>query len=223
MDPIPETLVLWSDPHILVVNKPPGLLSIPDGYDPSLPHLQSILEPHFGRLWIVHRLDRWTSGVVILARDPSAHQHLNTQFQEHTVLKLYHALVAGRPPWEDKIIDLPLRPDGDRKHRTVIDPAGGKPAQTELRVLHRYNTYTLLEATPRTGRTHQVRAHLSAEGFPVIADPLYGDPSHPAHHALPRLGLHASSLSLQHPHTEEPVHYEPPYPDDFEAALSLRP
>ena len=215
MEPNPETLLLYADPSLLAINKPAGLLSLPDGYDSSLPHLRSILEPTFGRLWIVHRLDRETSGIIVLARSADAHRHLNTQFQEHRVSKRYHALVLGQPPWENLLVDDPLRPDGDRRHRTVVDPARGKSAISKLKVLRRFDGYSLLEVAPRTGRSHQIRAHLKHAGYPILADPLYGDPTNPCHTLLPRLALHALSLTLIHPKTEESVKFEAPYPKDF--------
>ena len=199
----PEQLLLWSDNSLLAVNKPSGLLTLPDGYDKTLPHLRSILEPTYGHLWIVHRLDRETSGIIVLARTADAHRFLNTLFQEKQASKLYNALVVGQPPWENITINASLRPDGDRRHRTVVDPVQGKPATTDLVVIHRYEAYSLLDVTPRTGRTHQIRAHLRHIGYPIIADPLYRDPTHPCHALLPRLGLHARSLTLIHPETKE--------------------
>ncbi len=206
---------MWSDDSLLAINKPSGMLTLPDGYDKTLPHLRSILEPSFGRIWIVHRLDRDTSGIIVLARSADAHRHLNTQFQENRASKIYHALVQDHPPWDEQIIDVPLRPDGDRRHRTVVDPLKGKSAITELRVLRRLDGYSLLEVSPQTGRSHQIRAHLKYAGYPILADPLYGDPAHPCHTLLPRLGLHALSLALVHPKTEETMKFEAPYPQDF--------
>jgi RluA family pseudouridine synthase len=211
----PEQLILWSDDSLLAVNKPSGMLTLPDGYDRNLPHLRSVLEPTYGRLWIVHRLDRDTSGIILLARSAGAHRHLNTQFQENRISKLYHALVLGQPPWENLTINDPLRPDGDRRHRTVVDPVKGKSATTKLRVLRRFDSYSLLGVAPLTGRTHQIRAHLKHVGYPILADPLYGDPAHPCHTLLPRLGLHALSLTLVHPETKETMTFEAPYPQDF--------
>ena len=217
LSPIP---ILYSDDVLLVIDKPAGLPSLPDGYDPAAPHVRSLLEPHFGRLWIVHRLDRGTSGVLLLARSAEAHRALNTQFDQRQVSKIYHALVNGIPDWEAKTVDLPLRTDVGHKHRTAIDPARGKPAVTHLRVLERFADYTLVEAIPETGRTHQIRSHLAAVGYPLLADALYGSSpvvNIPA--IMPRLGLHARELVLSHPVLHSILHFEAPYPEDFVLAL----
>ncbi|OGO16762.1 MAG: hypothetical protein A2Z14_05575 [Chloroflexi bacterium RBG_16_48_8] len=215
----PEQLLLWCGASLVAANKPSGLLTLPHGYDPSLPHLRSVLEPTFGRLWIVHRLDRETSEIVVLARTADAYQHLNTQFQEKRAFKVYHALVAGQPPWENTTITNPLHSDSDRRHRTVVDPLKGRSAVTELRVLRRFEGYSLLEAAPLSGRTHQIRAYLKHIGYPILADPLYGDRTHLSHNLLQRLGLHALSLTLIHPKTKETMIFEAPYPHDFSSML----
>ena len=129
-----EIPILYKDEAILVIDKPAGLLSLTDGYDRSLPHLTSLLAPRFGQLWIVHRLDRDTSGVLLLARSAEAHHDLNDQFRERRVEKVYQALVTPAPAWEMTTADFPLRKDGDRQHRTVVDPQRGKPALTDFEV-----------------------------------------------------------------------------------------
>jgi tRNA pseudouridine32 synthase/23S rRNA pseudouridine746 synthase len=230
----PPDFVLWYDDAILVVNKPPGLLTLPDGYEPGLPYLASILEPRFGRLWIVHRLDKETSGVLVLARSPEAHSRLNNQFALHKILKIYHAICVGNPDWDERAVNLALLTDGDRKHRTVITAHRGKTSVTHLQVLERFCAYVLIEAIPETGRTHQIRAHLAATGFPVSGDALYGSGEgiflskvKPGYHPgkapekpiLGRLGLHACSLRFTHPLTGKEVKFEAPYPPDFETAL----
>lgn len=190
--------ILYSDDSILVIDKPAGLHTLPDGYDLSLPHVRSLLEPDYGRLWIVHRLDRETSGVLVLARTAAAHRSLNTQFEQHQVRKVYHALVAGNPTWQETTLNMPLRSNVGHRHRTAVDPLRGKPALTHLRVLERYEHTALLEATPETGRTHQIRVHLAAIGHPIVGDELYGgDPSSAGLH------LHALSLEITHPVTDE--------------------
>ena len=239
----PEVQILWSDTHLVVVSKPAGLPSLPDGYEPQAPHLKSLLEPDFGRLWIVHRLDRDTSGVVVLARSANDHRALNTQFARRETAKIYHALVAGIPDWQEKDVRLALRPDGDRQHRTIIDPRQGKPAHTHLRLLERYASslprggvsaprgWALLEATPTTGRTHQLRAHLSALGLPILGDRLYGGSDlalsqlkagvRQERPLLTRLALHAWSLTIRHPSQGELLTFTASYPKDLQVALRL--
>jgi RluA family pseudouridine synthase len=215
-----EISVLHADEVLLVVSKPAGLLSLPDGYDPALPHLRSLLEPAWGRLWIVHRLDRDTSGVLALARSAEAHRALSLQFQKRRTEKIYHALVWGLPAWDEITLEMPLRPNTGRRKRTAVDETRGLPARTEVRVLRRMEVRALVEARPRTGRRHQIRAHLYAAGHPVVGDPLYGRGSPLQIPGLSRLGLHAYSLGLQHPRTGRFVTFQAPYPPDFEQALS---
>jgi len=234
MNQVPDIQILFCDSTLLVVNKPSGLSTLPDGYDPALPHIKSVLEQPSGRLWIVHRLDKDTSGVLLLARSAKAHRSLNTQFEQHLVLKLYHALVSGNPDWEEKSINLPLKPNGDRRHRTVIDLGHGKPALTNLKVLERFGPYCLVEAVPQTGRTHQIRAHLSSEGLTIIGDLLYGDRKSTflsdlekmSRHEIDKqvthftgMGLHARSLEFTHPDSGQRLKFEAPYPDWWHVAL----
>jgi len=220
-----SSMILWADEALLAVDKPAGLPSLPDGYHKGAPYLRSVLEPVYGRLWTVHRLDKWTSGVVVLARTAQAHRELNTQFQEHTVGKLYHALVSGVPVWDEKLLDAPLLADGDRHHRTVIDPPRGKPASTHFRRLECFTVCALVEAAPRTGRTHQIRAHLAHLGHPILADELYGGKEQDHfvgridNPPIARLALHARSLQIAHPVTGEAMIFTAPYPPDFQAAL----
>ncbi len=219
----PESMLIYSDEALLVVNKPAGLLSIPDGYDPKLPYLARLLEPQFGRLWVVHRLDRETSGVILFGRSAEAHRDLNLQFDRREISKTYHALVEGVVEKDWQSIALPLRINVGSKHRTVVDPVDGRPAVTELDVINRFAQHTLVAAHPRTGYTHQIRAHLFSAGHPVLFDPLYG-PGRSAElteqiSPVARLALHAFRISLNHPTTGEPVIFEAGYPDDFHQML----
>jgi tRNA pseudouridine32 synthase/23S rRNA pseudouridine746 synthase len=215
MSLIPE--ILDCDEALLVVNKPAGLLSIADGYDPLKPHLRTNLEPQYGRLWIVHRLDKDTSGVIILARTAAAHRTLNIQFSQNQVEKSYLAIVSGVPTWDEKIVDLPLRSGTGRRKRTRVDEQRGKAAITVYRLLARFPTHALVEARPKTGRTHQIRVHLYSLGYPVLSDPLYGE-GIPSEH-IQRQALHAQSVSIQHPLAGRRVTYTAPIPGDMAAAL----
>ncbi len=210
--------LLYCDADLLAINKPPGLRTLPDGYDASLPHIRSLLEPQYGRLWIVHRLDKDTSGALLLARSADAHRVLNDQFAAGRVEKVYHALIIGTPAWQEQRVELPLRPNGDRRHRTVVDQERGKPALTELNRLELFEEHALIEARPRTGRAHQIRAHLAALGFPILGDVLYaGRGAEVAW--MRRPALHARSLRFLHPANLAELFIQAPYPQDFEAAV----
>ncbi|MCJ7624931.1 MAG: RluA family pseudouridine synthase [Anaerolineaceae bacterium] len=147
-------LIIWSDEHLIAVNKPPGLLTIPDGYKPELPHLVGLLKDKFGKVFIVHRLDKPTSGVIIFARSMLAHKNINIQFQKRSVSKVYHAIISGKPEWDRHTIDIPLLVNGDRKHRTVINREKGKSAKTDVKIIEPFRNYSLLEARPFSGYTH---------------------------------------------------------------------
>ncbi len=211
-------LIIYSDEAILVVNKPVGLLCLQDGYDKSIPHLSTVLAPEYGRIWIVHRLDRETSGVMVVARTAEAHRSLNDQFKNRQVTKHYHALVTGAPPWEEKELDVLLRKDGDRQHRTTIDPRG-KPSHSSFKVVERFHGVTLIDAAPHTGYTHQIRAHMAFLGFPLLGDTLYGAPSDVAQPVIHRVALHALHITFIHPATLTPTTFSASYPVDFASAI----
>jgi tRNA pseudouridine32 synthase / 23S rRNA pseudouridine746 synthase len=222
----PQIDLLWCDEVLLAVNKPAGLLTIPDGYNPTLPHLAGLLEAQFGRIWVVHRLDKDTSGVILFARNADVHRELNVQFANRETCKTYHAIVVGEPGWQETEVCLPLTVNGDRGHRTIIDPRQGKSAETHLSVLERYVGFSLVIAEPHTGYTHQIRAHLAAIGLPILRDPLYRSlrPLTPAqiqaarimdHLPIRRTALHAFRLSFTHPITHLRQEIEAPEPEDF--------
>jgi tRNA pseudouridine32 synthase / 23S rRNA pseudouridine746 synthase len=210
-------IVLYQDESLLTVNKPAGLPTLPDGYNRAAPCLIDLLKQQFDQVWVVHRLDRDTSGVIVFARTAEVHRALNIALDSREVHKVYHAVVCGTPEWDEYVINLPLRPDGDRRHRTVIDRANGKLAVTRVRVLERFVQHTLIEARPETGRTHQIRAHLAALDLPLVGDVLYRSTDTTL---LPRTALHAYSIEFTHPGTHEWLQLSAPYPEDFAAALA---
>lgn len=225
-----QDFLLYSDDALLAINKPAGLRTIADGYNSSLPHLAGLLNQAYGKVWVVHRLDKDTSGVLLFARSAEAHRAMNTQFEQRQTHKTYHAIVIGMPEWEDISIDLPLQIDGDRKHRTIINHQTGKAAETSALVLERLGVFTLLAARPHTGYTHQIRAHLAAVGLPLLADPLYKSlqpetqTSRTAAAIAPtlpvkRMALHAFEISFTHPVGGEALTLQAPYPEDFQQTV----
>ena len=211
---------LYQDPDLLLINKPSGLLSIQDGYDPDLPHLRRILEPVFGELWIVHRLDKETSGVMVLARNPDMHRHLNQCFHDRLITKTYHGLVIPTPDWRSQEITLPLKVNADRQHRTRVNQTAGKAAHSICAVLDILPCGVLLKIEIRTGITHQIRAHLRAIELALLGDILYNAGLPPQPFLVPRVMLHARSLAFKHPSTGEVLQVTAPYPEDFRNAYT---
>jgi RluA family pseudouridine synthase len=231
--------VLFRDEDILVVDKPAGYLSVPDRYDPEEPVVAAALvrdkTVKEGELLVVHRLDKDSSGVLLFALNAEAHRLLSLAFETRSVKKSYRALIRGAPPWEETSCDYPLRPDGDKQHRTVIDGGHGKPSVTRFKLVANYGPYSLVEAEPETGRTHQIRVHLAALGFPIVADPLYGDGKalylssfkrgwrgdpRAERPLLARTALHAATLELKHPRSGEALVFEAPLPKDLRATIT---
>jgi RluA family pseudouridine synthase len=209
--------ILFEDSDLLVVDKSAGLPVLPDGWEPAAPYLVNLLQAKYGKLWIVHRLDKFTSGVLLLARNASAHRSLNIQFEHRQVTKKYRAILVGVPGWNEIRASHPLRQNSGHSHRTVVDLKNGKLAFTSFHVIRSSSRHTLVEASPETGRTHQIRAHASALGFPILADNLY---SAPPTHFIPRIALHAFSLEIIHPVNLQPLTFSASYPPDFQAAIS---
>lgn len=213
--PVP---VLYEDDDVLVVDKPAGLTVHPaPGY--SGPTLVNAVVAHLSRFdaaaarpGIVHRLDKNTSGVMVVARHPAALAKVAEQFKKHTVKKVYIALVRGKLSPATGVIEAPIgRDSGDRTKMAVSPESRGRHARTVYRVVQYLPKHTLLEAMPETGRTHQIRVHLAAIGHPVFGDAVYGQKSP----VLPRQFLHAHQLGFYLPSNGQWREFESPLPADL--------
>jgi 23S rRNA pseudouridine1911/1915/1917 synthase len=228
---IPLT-VLFEDEHLLVIDKQAGLV-----IHPSPGHSEGTLvnalrfraslpdDGDWRRPGIVHRLDKDTSGVLVVAKQAKAREHLIAQFKRHTIERRYHALVVGHPPLETTYDTLYGRHPVARKRFTSrVD--SGKNAVTHIRTVERMHGSALIACHLDTGRTHQIRVHLSEAGFPVLADTTYGRPSRDpklieAARLIGRQALHASVLGFEHPNTGEFLRFETALPQVFNRAIAL--
>ena len=227
--------VVYEDEDLLVVNKPAGLVVHPAAGTPS-GTLANALAFHFRQLstragamrpGIVHRLDRDTSGLIVVAKNEAAHEHLADQFRAREVFKSYVALVHGRVTEESGRVERAIARDPRNRTRMAV-VVGGRPALSLYRVRRRFDRFTLLDVEIKTGRTHQIRVHLQWLKHPVVGDPVYGggrdntitDPRLRARlKALNRQFLHAEQLGFRHPRTNEPLRFTAPLPDELAALL----
>lgn len=206
----PRPPVIYEDENVLVINKPAGLLSMAKGEYCPEPTLEN-----YGLL--VHRLDRDTSGVVILAKNPETQKLLRKQFQNRKTHKTYYAVVEGHPKLAEAMIDLPIARNLKRPTTFQVDQ-NGKPSQTYYRVVRQNAKYSLLELKPTTGRTHQLRVHLRYLGTPILGDPVYGNGDISEHDRQKnRLYLHAGALEITIPGKNggERRTFESPLPASF--------
>ncbi|MBK8576436.1 MAG: RNA pseudouridine synthase [Elusimicrobia bacterium] len=188
--------VLYQDARVIAVHKPAGQLVIPGRGDSDILCLKDEMAAGLGGpVFVVHRIDRETSGIVLFAKDPDAHRFLCAAFEKQAVKKEYWAAVLGSPSPAEGFVASPLRAFGSG--RMGPDPLG-KPSRTEYSTVARWPGGALLAVRPVTGRRHQIRAHLAERGHPILGDPLYGPPPRPVGGA-PRLLLHARALLFPHP------------------------
>jgi 23S rRNA pseudouridine1911/1915/1917 synthase len=243
--PQPENIpldILYEDDHLAVINKPPGMV-----VHPAKGHwagtLAAALQFHFDQLstaggasrpGIVHRLDRDTSGAIVVAKTDPAHVRLAEQFENREVEKEYFAIVAGAPSCDRDLIDLPVGAHPYQREKMAIrhDHVTSRAAQTFYEVAERFDGFSALSVLPKTGRTHQIRLHLVSIGCPVLCDRLYGgraeitrgelsrDASDVAV-LLDRQALHAQRLKLRHPVTGESMQWIAPLPADIEGVLAV--
>lgn len=189
--------VIHRDDHILVINKPAGLLSVPGKADHMSDCVARYMAQRFDGALIVHRLDMATSGIMVLAMNAAAQRHLGLQFERRHTEKSYIADVAGAPQRDRGTIDKPLRCDWPNRPRQIVDFDQGKNAVTHWEVMARHDGYSRLRLTPVTGRSHQLRVHMLDLGHPIIGDRLYAPDE--VFTMGSRLHLHAEKLSLFHP------------------------
>jgi 23S rRNA pseudouridine1911/1915/1917 synthase len=242
--PAPEEIpldILYEDDSLAAINKPPGMVVHP-GKGNWRGTLTSALQFHFDQLssvggptrpGIVHRLDRDTSGVIVVAKDDRAHKALADQFEARTVSKEYLAIVAGMPDRDRDTIDLPIGPHPRQREKMAVrhDDSRSRPAHSFYEVTARFDGFASLRILPKTGRTHQIRVHLAAVGYPVLCDRAYGGRAvltrgelrrQPDDETvlLDRQALHAARLRLAHPVTGAPLEFAAPLPDDMRLVLA---
>lgn len=226
----PEPLmVLYEDDAYLVIEKPAGVAMHPGSGHWTGTILNAVLH-HFeasgqGLMrWpgLVHRLDKDTSGLVVIAKTPAAHRSLSAQFAQHTITRTYHAIVMGVPDATRAVIEVAIGRDRRNPMRISPDSARLRRASTRLELIEQYgNTSSLLRLSPQTGRTHQLRVHLGAMGHPIVGDPLYASPEQRAveKRAGTRLMLHASGLGFLHTETGSQRSFESALPPEMQALM----
>jgi 23S rRNA pseudouridine1911/1915/1917 synthase len=227
--------ILFEDEDLLVLNKPPGLVVHPAAGHEEHTLVNALLHHCRGQLsgiggvarpGIVHRLDKDTSGCLVVAKNDATHLALATQFAQRHVQKLYHALVCGEMKVSSGEIRAAIARHPNHRKRMAVSDGSGRDAWTTYRVLRRAPAATLVEAELHTGRTHQIRVHFHHLGFPLVGDPIYGKRQNirlteSTGYAAPRQMLHASNLTFVHPRTAEAMRFEASLPNDFREALTV--
>jgi 23S rRNA pseudouridine1911/1915/1917 synthase len=229
--------IVFEDDALVVVNKPPGMVVHPaPGHDHgtlvnALLHHCKSLSGIGGeeRPGIVHRLDKDTSGLLLVAKHDRSHRHLSEQLRDRTLSRHYLALVQGRPPTEQGTIDAPIGRHPQHRQKMAVVEAHGRAARTHYQVRESWGALSLLQLSLETGRTHQIRVHLAHIGRPIIGDPVYGTnvvslPRYPALErwlrAFPRQVLHARELQFTHPETGETMTFSALLPDDLATLMT---
>lgn len=218
--------IIFEDGCLLVINKPAGIV-----VHPAAGHYQDTLVnallyhtkklSDLGGLWkpgIVHRLDKDTSGLLVIAKDNKTHRHLAEQFKQHLVKKVYLAIVQGEVEHDQGVVEVPLSRSLFNRKKMSVAYSSGRQAITYYRVLERKQNFTVLEIRPETGRTHQIRVHLAHIGHPILGDTTYG--GHRAKNVITRCALHAKNLGFIHPGTNDFLEFEAPVPDDMNRIIS---
>jgi len=227
--------ILHEDNDLIIVNKPADYLSIPDRHDETKPNILSFLNHKYGKVFTVHRLDKATSGIMCFAKNELAHKHLSKQFQERTVEKIYYALVDGILSATEGEINQGIAPHPARPGKMMVSNKG-KKSLTYYKLIEQFQSFALVEANIKTGRTHQIRVHFEAIGYPLAVDKLYGNRTEfrlseiklkkyrlgkdqEERPLMTRTTLHAFRLELDQPTTQKRLIFEAPLPKDFSAVL----
>ncbi len=228
--------IIFEDDYYVVVNKQAGMLTIPDRYNDSIPNVLGELRKKYNPIFTVHRIDKYTSGVLCFAKTEAAHKHLNTQFEQHTLQKTYQLLVLGETEAEGKI-DYKITPDPREDGRMEASEKYGKASLTNYKTIKNFgHDYSWVEAYPQTGRTHQIRVHFLAIGHPLLIDDMYGSPEpfllstvkkkyklskneEAEKPLMARLTLHSSRLEFKHVVDEKTIIVDAPLPKDFAAVI----
>ncbi|HEY7773791.1 MAG TPA: RluA family pseudouridine synthase [Marinagarivorans sp.] len=203
---MPNLDIIFEDDHLLVVNKPAGLLSVPGRTEPYCLQAQAIA--YNANIRVVHRLDMATSGIIIFAKSHAAQKGMGQLFEQRQIHKSYHAIVQGQPKTASGEVDLPLICDWPNRPKQKVCFETGKNAKTRYRVAANCakNNAALLHLSPVTGRSHQLRVHCLALGHPILGDKLYNLQG--SHLRAERLLLHAAEISFHHPITQAPLHLQ---------------
>lgn len=211
--------VIFEDDSIIVLNKQPNLVVHPAGHHQTDTLVNGLLHYWNGKIspFLVHRLDKDTSGIIVVAKTEKAKEFVSKQFQRRLVEKKYLAIVDGVIKESEGTIDAPLGRSNENRKKIIIGPGSKKISKTFFKVLKRFKNKTYLEVKPYTGRTHQIRVHLAFIKHPVTGDTEYGRASEIASRQL----LHASCIKLVHPVTREKVEFTAPLPKDFKLAIKL--
>jgi 23S rRNA pseudouridine1911/1915/1917 synthase len=226
--------IIYEDQDIVALNKPSGLLSIPDRYNNTIPCLYHEVAKHYEKLFVVHRLDKDTSGLILFAKNEESHKHLSQQFEGREIEKYYYAIVNGKPLQDSGSIIAALAEHPLHKGRMSVQKKG-RFAHTDYVVEKVWNGYALLKLRIHTGRTHQIRVHMQHLGTPIVSDVFYGngsplllssikrkfklsDQELEERPLLSRLGLHATQLILLHPNGKS-ITIEAPLPKDMAVTI----
>ena len=222
--------IIYEDDAIIAVNKSAGVLTIPDRYHPERFNLFVQLNQRYGKVFVVHRLDKETSGILLFAKNEEAHKALSQQFENRSVHKSYFAILDGVLPQGDGKIDQALAPHQHHPEKMVVS-AHGKPSLTTYKVLERFSSFTAVEATIHSGRTHQIRVHFQSIGHPLAVDAVYGKRSElflsefkrknkEERPLISRTTLHAQKIAFTHPSSGQWTGFEAPLPKDLRATMN---